>query len=108
MATYTPVILKDGRGNYVLPMAYQVKATANTLGSVRVGSGLNIDGDGILSTSTMTGASASSAGTSGYVPAPSAGDQDKFLKGDGTFSDTPSPSLDYNSSTETLTLGKSS
>ena len=33
----------------------------------------------------MTGATSSSAGTAGYVPAPSAGDEEKFLKGDGTW-----------------------
>ena len=33
----------------------------------------------------MTGASASTAGASGLVPAPSAGDEDKFLQGDGTW-----------------------
>lgn len=33
----------------------------------------------------MTGATASTAGTSGLVPAPTAGDQAKFLKGDGTW-----------------------
>ena len=33
----------------------------------------------------MIGATSSSAGTSGLVPAPAAGDQDKFLKGDGTW-----------------------
>ena len=35
--------------------------------------------------SAMTGATASSAGTSGLVPAPAAGDQDKALCGDGTY-----------------------
>lgn len=34
---------------------------------------------------TMTGATSSTAGTSGLVPAPAAGDQDKYLKGDGTW-----------------------
>ena len=34
---------------------------------------------------TMTGATSSAAGTSGLVPAPAAGDQDKFLKADGTW-----------------------
>lgn len=105
MSTVAPVILKDGRGNYLLPMAYQVKATASSLGSIMVGSGLNISQDGVLSTSTMTGATASTAGTAGYVPAPSAGDQNKFLKGDGTFSETPSASLTYDSVEETLTIG---
>ena len=35
--------------------------------------------------SAMTGASASTAGTSGLVPAPAAGDEDKALCGDGTY-----------------------
>lgn len=35
--------------------------------------------------STMTGAGASSAGTGGLVPAPAAGDESKFLAGDGTW-----------------------
>ena len=37
------------------------------------------------STSDMTGATASTDGTHGLVPAPEAGDEDKFLKGDGTW-----------------------
>lgn len=35
----------------------------------------------------MTGATSSVAGEKGLVPKPSAGDNDKFLKGDGTWSD---------------------
>lgn len=35
--------------------------------------------------SNMTGATASAAGKSGLVPAPAAGNQGKFLKGDGTW-----------------------
>lgn len=35
--------------------------------------------------SNFTGATASTAGARGLVPAPVAGDQDKFLKGDGTW-----------------------
>ena len=34
---------------------------------------------------TMTGASSSTNGSEGLVPAPSAGDQDKYLKADGTW-----------------------
>lgn len=61
------------------------------------GNGINIDANNEISIdttvvaevsdlpSTMTGASASTAGTSGLVPAPAAGDQDKVLKGDGTW-----------------------
>lgn len=36
---------------------------------------------------TMTGATASTAGTAGIVPAPAAGDQNKFLFGNGTWTD---------------------
>lgn len=38
----------------------------------------------------MSGASAEAAGQSGFVPVPQVGDQDKFLKGDGTWSEVPS------------------
>lgn len=38
-------------------------------------------------TATMVGASASLAGAKGLVPAPAAGDQVKFLAGDGTYKD---------------------
>ena len=34
---------------------------------------------------SFTGATSSSDGTSGFVPAPSLGEQDKFLRGDGTW-----------------------
>lgn len=37
----------------------------------------------------MTGATASTAGAHGLVPAPAAGDNDKFLGGDGTWKDVP-------------------
>lgn len=37
----------------------------------------------------MKGATASAAGSAGYVPAPAAGAQAKFLRGDGTWQSTP-------------------
>lgn len=37
----------------------------------------------------MTGATASANGTAGLVPAPLAGEQEKFLKGDGTWDNIP-------------------
>ena len=40
----------------------------------------------------MTGATSLLAGTKGLVPAPSAGDEGKFLKGDGTWDSVPNPS----------------
>ena len=39
---------------------------------------------------TMSGATLDTVGQSGFVPVPQAGDQDKFLKGDGTWSEVPS------------------
>lgn len=39
----------------------------------------------VPSYSAMTGATSSSAGTSGLVPAPASGNEEKFLKGDGTW-----------------------
>ena len=39
---------------------------------------------------TMSGATSDAAGQSGFVPVPQAGDQNKFLKGDGTWSNVPS------------------
>ena len=38
-----------------------------------------------VSVPTMTGASNTSDGTKGLVPAPASGDQDKYLKADGTW-----------------------
>ena len=37
----------------------------------------------------MEGATNLNSGKTGTVPAPASGDQDKFLKGDGTWSDIP-------------------
>ena len=38
-----------------------------------------------IGANAMTGATSSAAGAAGVVPAPAAGDQNKFLKGDGTW-----------------------
>ena len=46
----------------------------------------------------MKGATASAAGSAGYVPGPAAGDQDKFLKADGTWQ-TPAGTT-YNEATQ--------
>lgn len=43
----------------------------------------------------MTGATASTAGAHGLVPAPSAGDNSKFLRGDGTWADVVIPPQSY-------------
>lgn len=43
--------------------------------------------------SAMTGATASAAGKSGLVPAPAAGENEKYLRGDGTYG-TPTAEVD--------------
>lgn len=40
---------------------------------------------------TMQGATASAAGSAGYAPAPAAGDNEKFLRGDGTWQNVSVP-----------------
>ena len=59
---------------------------------------VSMDGDGKLWTApstdpdVFTGADATTAGAVGMVPAPTAGQQSKFLKGDGSWSDLPNAS----------------
>ena len=72
---YAPV----SENSYTMPTA-----SSGTLGGVKVGSNLSIS-SGVLSANAMTGATSGTDGASGYVPAPAAGDQDKVLKGDGTW-----------------------
>lgn len=63
---------------------------ADTVGGHTVGT--NVPANAVFTDTkpvNMTGASASAAGTAGYVPAPAAGAQSKFLRGDGTWQDTP-------------------
>lgn len=78
-----------GANAYTLPTA-----SASTLGGVKVGSNLTIS-NGVLSGtpdttySAMTGASATEAGSSGLVPAPSAGAATRYLRSDGTWVTPP-------------------
>lgn len=60
-------------------------ATTTKYGIVKIGDNLTTDSNYKLIAKTMTGASAGAAGTVGVVPAPAAGDEDKVLKGDGTW-----------------------
>ena len=60
-------------------------AQANAIEKVKAADiDLDID-DKTVNIPAMTGASAQGGGASGLVPAPTAGDQAKFLKGDGTW-----------------------
>lgn len=64
---------------YVLPTA-----TTSVKGGVLVGSNLNVS-SGTISAKTLAGATATAAGTAGYAPAPAAGDNVKFLRGDANW-----------------------
>ena len=79
-----------GDGTWKAISEYSLKpATTTTLGGVIVGDNLSVTENGTLTAKTMTGATADVAGTAGYVVAPAAGDQAKFLMGDGTWSNKP-------------------
>ena len=64
---------------------------------------LTPDANGYVSIPLMTGATSSTNGTSGLVPAPTTADVDKFLAGDGTYKSggLPMVILSYGSSTWT-------
>lgn len=73
------------------------KVNANQ-GAGNAGKALGIDNTGAVvpvpfSGDDFTGATASTAGVHGYVPAPAAGDQGKFLRGDGTWTNVPNPQV---------------
>lgn len=75
--------------------------------SYTAGNGINISAQDEISIDTtvvaelsdlpgvMTGATSGTAGTSGLVPAPSAGDQAKVLKGDGTWGEAAANTVFY-------------
>ena len=53
--------------------------------NVKYGNGLSLDNNNTLQVDGMVGATSQTAGRGGTVPAPSAGDENKFLRGDGTW-----------------------
>ena len=60
-------------------------ATASSLGGVKVGAGLSVTSAGELSVPVMSGATTTSAGKKGLVPAPAKGGAGRFLAADGTW-----------------------
>lgn len=56
---------------------------------VKLGMGLSFDNNNAVQAAPMTGATSLAAGTGGIVPIPYAGDDDKFLRGDGTWATPP-------------------
>lgn len=79
----------DKNGKDVTSYIAKLEQDADDAFSIKVYNGANTLINTITIPKTeinvMTGASASSAGTSGLVPTPQAGEQDKFLRGDGTW-----------------------
>lgn len=61
--------------------------------SVKIGDGLSFDNNDAITVDEMTGATALANGASGTVPAPSAGDENKFLSGSGIWSNPPTYTL---------------
>lgn len=87
VSLFAQASVSGGGETYTLPTA-----NATTKGGVKIGNGLAMDGETLnvtLSAGTsdevFTGATSSVAGTSGNVPQPQAGDQDRFLRGDGVW-----------------------
>lgn len=83
---------KDGSGN-TITTTYATKSQTVSEIAATDGSTLTLTyAGGLTDTVTlteMTGASASTDGASGIVPAPDTGDEEKFLRGDGTWADIP-------------------
>ena len=76
--TGTPVInVQHGDG---------LEVDANNDLNVKLGSGLSFDNNDAITVDEMTGATDQADGTAGTVPAPLTGDENKFLRGDGTWS----------------------
>lgn len=71
------------------------------LSKIIIPDGTSYDIKDVTARTAMTGAGASTAGAQGQVPAPSAGDNEKFLRGDGTWADGGKPMviLSYGNST---------
>lgn len=83
--------IASNANNYSLPTA-----SSTVLGGVKVGANLSIS-SGVLSAKdttygVMKGATASADGASGLVPAPTKGNEGKYLKGDGTWG-TPAKTI---------------
>ena len=64
-------------------------AQANVLEGVQIGGASLTPTNKIVNIPVVTGAGAESAGAAGVAPAPAAGDQAKFLRGDGSWQLTP-------------------
>lgn len=75
----------DDNGNWV-NIDYVRKVKQIQTSGTKIATAENSDGtDTDIYVPNMTGAGASTAGSNGLVPAPASGDNEKFLRGDGTW-----------------------
>lgn len=74
---------KDANGNTVIQMP--ITRVENVEGAVKTVNGAGPNASGNVSFPEMSAATADAAGSAGLVPAPAAGSQDKYLRGDGTW-----------------------
>lgn len=93
LSALTMLPIQNGIGNTL-----DSKKVDKNQGSANAGKALGINSQGMVepvpfSGDDFTGATSSTAGVHGYVPAPAAGDDAKYLKGDGTWATTPYPSV---------------
>lgn len=82
---------KDASGNTVIQMP--ITRVQNVEDAPRTVNGVAPDKNGNVVVSNMSAATASAAGKAGLVPAPAAGAQGKFLRGDGTWQTPPDTSI---------------
>ena len=99
--------IAEGANKYVLPTASTTLGGVKTTSTVSSAPGYTaspiIDGVVYYQNTTyndLKGASATAAGTHGLVPAPAAGKQGQFLRGDGTWAKPENTT--YNDATQTV------
>lgn len=78
---------KDANGNTVIQMP--ITRVENVEGAVKTVNGAGPNASGNVSVPDMSAATADAAGSAGLVPAPAAGSQGKYLRGDGTWQTPP-------------------
>ena len=78
---------KDANGNTVIQMP--ITRVENVEGAVKTVNGAGPNASGNVSVPNMSAATADAVGSAGLVPAPAAGSQGKYLRGDGTWQTPP-------------------
>lgn len=78
---------KDANGNTVIQMP--ITRVENVEGAVKTVNGAGPNANGNVSVPNMSAATADAEGSAGLVPAPAAGSQGKYLRGDGTWQTPP-------------------